>query len=483
MGYPPGIYPSQKVTGGTIQLKWSMDGEQWKKSTKTSNGKAAEKIGEKLFEALQALRAGDDVPDGLPDIVYHMVERKPNSSKKKLVVDALTRSREIHIIDADDGEARYREVERVFHDLPEALKAFNELSAKFDALQQKYEYWKKKAIVAETSLGRKIKDSELDSTAKTIRQAINVFLDPKTCPIPLKGQTNYQVKCWINRLAKDVGDNKDVSEISSDRLIEHLAKFQDNKNLDDIVLYLLKFMTFSTHGGFDREPVRAWAKPRIQKHKDEKQAEPWFWLTRTQALEMIQKLRDGYGDYWADAAMLQYGCGFRSEELPLLMNIAVQQDGNVSQIALMAPKGYRLKTTRSYNAVQLPKMALEALHRRVKASKGKMTLFPMSQAGDVHRPHNYVLKHMGKEDLERDLWPTADDHWWSECYLPKLRDVANGVVDPILVDSKTLRHTCGRELIVKYGGFEEAAKVLRHSVSTLRKHYADLRSSDISTDR
>ena len=59
---------------------------------------------------------------------------------------------------------------------------------------------------------------------------------------------------------------------------------------------------------------------------------------------------------------------------------------------------------------------------------------------------------------------------------------ALGVVDAALIHSETLRHTCGRELVLAQG-LEKAAQVLRLDVNTFRKHYADLHTSDISTDR
>jgi hypothetical protein len=140
-----------------------------------------------------------------------------------------------------------------------------------------------------------------------------------------------------------------------------------------------------------------------------------------------------------------------------------------------------LKMDRSRDAANVPSWAKDAVKRRLEAAKGKKTLFPFSESGC--QMWEYVRKKVDEKSALADFWPKAGDHFWSEMYLPKLREAAKAAgLDTEKIDSKTFRHTCGREMILKYG-FDEAAAVLRDSVQTLRDHNADLLTSDVSTER
>jgi hypothetical protein len=86
-------------------------------------------------------------------------------------------------------------------------------------------------------------------------------------------------------------------------------------------------------------------------------------------------------------------------------------------------------------------------------------------------------------ELQNELWPPADAKVFSNAYRPRLRRAGKAAELPWKkIDSRTLRRTCAREMILAQG-FEAAAAVLRDSIETLRAHYADLLPSDVTTER
>ena len=56
-------------------------------------------------------------------------------------------------------------------------------------------------------------------------------------------------------------------------------------------------------------------------------------------------------------------------------------------------------------------------------------------------------------------------------------------IDKELFDGRTLRRTCGKELLLAGKRLEEVAAVLRDHPMTVRKYYARLLPSDVSTER
>jgi hypothetical protein len=494
-----GVSLHTKVKGGTISLMFRdpFDGGQQKKRTsKTKEWEKAEKIAVQVAEAIKAEQP-DYIGENYDDIVYEILEVERHDAirkkaraalapkkvgiqlKREQVIGVSGENVSLAIEPFGSREGRSREdAVLTISASPDAVKALEDALQRLERMRQQRDYWRSKAIAAETKLGRKLRDAELNSGPRSLREAATDFMKKLSVGRTTKQQVGY----WVERFLKDKGETKDVAEVSSDALIEHLEKYRDRKKLGDIYTYLSKFLVSATHGEFDRAPVLEWFRPLGKRKKAEKRAKQWFWLSRKQALALIEKLREQHGDYFADAAMIQYGCGFRPEELVLLQTSAVTVTSKkAARISVVALPGYGLKNERSQDAVNVPSWAMDALQRRLKAAKGKPILFPQSESGCTVWP--YALKTMTEEQRARDLWPDAFSHFWSEMYTPRLRQAATAAgVDATQVDGKTMRHTCGREIILKYG-FEKAAAVLRHDVKTLREHYADLRTSDVSTER
>jgi hypothetical protein len=334
---------------------------------------------------------------------------------------------------------------------------------------------------------RKIKVKALkDSSPMPMREAVERFL---AAPETLKstGKWREKVQLWLERLARDLGEAKNVHEVEPEEVTECLRRYQTGlANTKSRIIYVCKFMAWATKGAFDTGAVKAGV---ILPDEDEE----WFWLTREETSALIGQLRELHGDYWADAATLQYGCGWRPEELPLLQSSRIHErpDGTslLSLARIFDDNGNlvrRLKTRKAGDAVMVPSSAKEALRRRL--AEKHFLLFPLYDENLIDP------KHRKRSQFERshELWPEADESVFCEPYLQRLREAAAKLVaeqkvdpdrlSPTNIDSRLLRRTCGRELVLKYG-FDHAAAVLRDNVDTLRKHYADLLASDVSTDR
>lgn len=483
----PGVSLHTKIKGGVINFMFrdSFDkGKQKIRSSKTNEWEKASKLAEQLSEALRS--KPDEIKDQYDKLIYDILQIQPFERKLAKAKEALEPGDIEVMLPAKPGRPRRLQGPRFVTKKrdPASIQAAEELLSQLEHMRKQREYWRAKAIKAEAALGRKLSDAEIKSGPRTLKKAIADFMNPDKSDLKASGQSRYAVQKWIERFAKDYGEETDVNEVSTEQVIAHLSKFREQAKLSDIYCYVTKFMIFATHAQFNREPVKKWFDGVRQQRKaagKDTQSADWFWLTAKECKSLLDQLKKDAGDYWTDAATIQYGCGFRPEELPLLKTDAVKIAKGKASIALTAPEGRRLKTTRSRDAVNVPAFAMQALERRLKA--GTATLFPYSQSGCELAP--YLLAKRTERDADLDLWPSADDHEWSFQYLARLRAAAKKVMAKHRADkvnSKTMRHTCGRELILAHG-FDKAAAVLRHDVQTLKKHYADLMTSDVSTER
>ena len=481
LDFPKGVSAKTKVEGGNIILRFRWKRKQLNKSSETADRQKAISLANEL---VKALNSPEDVPAGLPDKVYEWLQVIPDKKRRTKITEALKAP-------ALELGTSHRWTNAV-----EAKKSFDELWSKYEAACQQREFWRLKAVKAEAQLGRKISDAEARSGPRKLGDVVPEFLKQ----LHVGAQTHYQVTKWLNRFVRDKGAGADVQTIGAKGVVEHLAKYEENVKLADLQTYLCKFMDFATFNTFERTEVLDWMRPRRRKKREDKQKVQWFSLEkpedkqkpkaervkilRESVLAIIEKARELHGDYIADAMLLQYGSGFRPEEIPLIMTSCVQiHDANSATISLVAPENYRLKNTRSQDAVNVPSFAMDALRRRLAATKGKKTLFPLSESG--FKPWDYMVKKMNAKAIKDDMWPNADDHFWSEMFLSRLREAgaAAGWKDYLEeFQSNLFRHVCAREMILIHG-FEAAAALLRHDVGTLRAHYADLCASDVSTER
>jgi hypothetical protein len=98
---------------------------------------------------------------------------------------------------------------------PDAIKSLEDALQRLERMRQQRDYWRSKAITAETKLGRKIRDAELNSGPRSLREAATDFMKKLSVGRTTKQQVGY----WVERFLKDKGETKDVAEVSSDALI------------------------------------------------------------------------------------------------------------------------------------------------------------------------------------------------------------------------------------------------------------------------
>ena len=327
-----------------------------------------------------------------------------------------------------------------------------------------------------------------DMQPRPMTQAVNDYL---ASPTGSNASPRYKkiVRFWLEKYAKHVGDSQNVLDVEPQNLVDYLAGLlstNSSGNVRQQTDQICKFMRFA-NSAFDEKEVKGVMKPRLKKHTDDKESPDWYWLSNAQALALIEAMKLQWGQYWADAATLQYACGVRPEELVLIQtkNCILKGQAKIKLRKLVQDGKVvrRLKTARSEDEIQVPAFALPALKRRIK--KKGFLLFPLNEESGA-----VVSDCENADEKALKLWP-IDDCEFSKAYLRRLKNSATKAneleslklkIELEKLDSRTFRRTCAREMILKYG-FDHAAAVLRDSVETLRKHYADLRAIDISTER
>ena len=333
-----------------------------------------------------------------------------------------------------------------------------------------------------------------DDTPKPIGEAIDEFFDSGATEAT--GNWRYALRKYFNLLAAHVGgEHINARNISP----EEVAKFiySRQKSSSDtkrrLKIALCKFLRHATNEAFDERTLSELTKG-LKKQAARESVDEWYWLTKEQALAICENMKL-HGQFWNDAALLNYGTGIRPEEIPLLRTATVKVENGMTFIfpaRIFDGKKLvrRVKTTDSEDYVHVPTFALEALHRRI--AQAEFLLFPCY---DYEIVPKRLRSKLTQFELEHKMWPvpsidnTDDDaggnaYAFSNVYIRLLRKAAKTVegVSIDKVDSRIFRHTCARELILKHG-FDRAASVLRDDVVTLRTHYADLVSSDTSTER
>ena len=335
----------------------------------------------------------------------------------------------------------------------------------------------------------------LDASPISIKDAIPKFFQSGKCEAT--GNWRYALKTWFERLAKDVGEDTNVHKLTPEVVRDHINKQKCNSETKRrLKINLCNFLRFATSENFDERTLTELTSDLKKKAKQENN-KAWYWLTRKQALQIIKNLKKQVGQFVADAVLLQYATGIRSEEIPLLQRLSVKKEKrklyiHIARIFDGAKLVRKVKTEKSEDYVEVPSFALPALKRRMKGTE--FLLFPCLKPDEWMAPRFakaltdferanklwYVPPHEERDDHDK----TYSEYAWSEFYTPLLRKAAVGVKDVKLeeIDARTMRRTCGRELIIEYG-FDRAASVLRDDITTLRAHYADLKSSDTSTER
>ena len=183
------------------------------------------------------------------------------------------------------------------------------------------------------------------------------------------------------------------------------------------------------------------------------------------------------------------------EEIPILQTGKVNFTSGRAQI-LITPifddkkkLVRRVKTRAATDEVVVPAFSIEALNRRI--AEKEFLLFPCYDYA-ILEPRSVKL--LTEFEKQHKMWAVPPKEFnennkhigysFSKAFCERIRKAATGVegINIKKIDSRIFRRTCARELILKYG-YEQAAAVIRDDVGTLRKHYANLTASDISTER
>jgi hypothetical protein len=468
-------------------------------STKTKQSDIADRIADELSAIIQNPARWNDVGDVLPRTkeIWRPIETETAETAELLKkVSGASLMFGDNLLDPE-FQKQYIDPTLFTKENVDALDAkFTELLDKLKIVTLERDQYKQLIVIYEADRRARGAKAIKDATPVPLNKAIDAFFEED-----ISKSTNaawlYILRKWFERFAGDVGKETPVLEITPEQVIKHIqnqkikhsrkqsavhpvAQAVKDETKKRLTFNLCKLLMFATKGQFDEKAVKTAILPRLADENHD-----WFWLNRKQALALIKKLEGlANGQYWADAAMLQYACGLRPEELPLLQTAKAHSSAKDARITIDRIFDgntliRRVKTKKSVDVVQVPGMALKALKRRV--AEKNFLLFPLYDDSLIAPRFRTARTSF---EISNKLWPSAEEHEFSAVYIGLLREAAAKVrgLDPKKIDGRIFRRTCARELILKHG-YERAAAVIRDNVDTLRGHYADLRAADTSTER
>jgi len=193
----------------------------------------------------------------------------------------------------------------------------------------------------------------------------------------------------------------------------------------------------------------------------------------------VQALLAHLPQIWRDVACIQWNGGFRPEELAYIRReqVSLAQDDirvEVSALKIGGKLFWKPKTKQSYGRVHVREDARSTLTRL--CARDTFLLFPNDPA--VHGGVTTAWKE-GEETQQRlQLWRVA---CWTSQYRAALREATKKAgLDETRVDSRTLRRSCGKRVLVESGyNLELTAAILRDRAETVRAHYARLLPEDV----
>lgn len=488
----PGVTLVQKVKGGAYCLRW-FDPRERNKQTKPSAGTNDFTEASRIAHDHSVLIHNEDFWESPPEDLHPRATEiwgvMPIAGQAKEAIKDLSNPRRFPNRETNSLSG-FSNWNYELATVTEYRKKLEGLLGKLDTYKNERDQWRQRAIRSEgllKKMGRKIVNEQAPIA---LSEAIAQYLKHGT---GAKGQFNDIIGMWLRRMAEELGAKKNVFEVTEEDVKEHLETFKENLNFRQMEYNIRKFLGWATKDSFVGREVLEWAKAQ---KKDDEPPKQWFWLTKKQVKALIVKIRELRGDYWADAAIIQYGLGLRPEELPLLQTSLINKNRNKYLVTLSSiydgsKRVRRLKTQKSHASnLRVPSYAAKAVERRL--GKKSFLLFPCNQESGhkLDWEKRAKSRKTGKMEprftsFEREnlLWPSADDKEFSSTFREILREAAAMAELPAKnINARTLRQTCAREMILKHG-LDRAAALLRDSVVTLKNHYADLLPSDINTER
>ena len=493
-----GVSLHQKVVGGVYHVNFRdprENGRQRRPSTETSDGDEAERVAlslsriiynpeywtsppaeAKLHPTALKIWGAELVGDRIAQTMEKRIESKAASIRgyKRRVWDGE--------VAEQDAAKEIERLEREVADLRKKADEAHEVVAERDALRD--EVRRLREMVRKMG-GRGL----LRTEPKEIGAAVTEYMGSPTGS-NATGGFRKSVQWWLDALVEWADEKADIMSLEPEAVAEYLgALLKDSKDgkhkavasgtVKQRMNQVCRFLRFATKGSFDEDSLKRTLLPLLNKIAEETEDEEWFWIVPSEVKKLVSKMAELHGEYWGDAASVQYGLGLRAEELPLLQTLNVKTENDRLMVRvdrITDAKGKvlrRLKTKRSRAWVEAHKDAIAAVNRRT--AEGQYLLFPFQSP--FQNPRALAL--LSPEERRLGLWPAADDGEFSEHYLRRLRSSAAAFgLEKAKVDCRLLRRSRARHLAEKQG-LANAAVYIRDSLDVLRKHYADLDASDI----
>lgn len=492
-----GVEIKQQTTGGALYVRFrdprTSPKRQVYKSTESNDMGTAERIAGELSGLIYGPpEHWHKLPSGL-----HIITEKIWNPMDK-TVDSMTDDHAVTLIFQALKNGPTGNHEQFMQARQRVLDLMNRV-LEIPALIQERDALKNENMLLKAERKRMGLRAVKDGARKSIASAVDDFFKSGAC-----GATSdwrNALRGWFDRLSNELGPNTNVMDITPEMIANHINSLRkqakkgtvgkplgaDTKRR--IRINLNTFLRHATNGNFDGDQLIALTKGLSAQARMETNTE-WFWLKPEECKSLIANISD---QYWRDAALCQWQLGLRAEEIALLQTKNVDFDKNTIHITRIFDGKTlvrRLKTDQSEEYVQLNKAVKEALERRIAAKN--FLLFPCYDPKTLLEPR--FQTGLTAFETKYQLWPvpamgvvdgesSGDGYTFTTYYRKVLRLAAKGVLEDVKkMDSRTLRRTCARELVLKYG-CDRASSVLRDDVETIKRHYGNLMPSDTSTER
>lgn len=319
---------------------------------------------------------------------------------------------------------------------------------------------------------------------KTLKQATDEYM-LSTTALP---RTRKEYRGIFKHLSSAIGQDTLIQEVTPERLIDYFTGLKEEtpeytRKRCTMIRALLLNATAKDYP-FDR--VKEWVMDNTKIRK--KTADDYLWLSLA---DVHNLLNNAQSEYWRDAMTMQFWCGLRPEELPMLRADKIERGEQpvifVSPVPNPEAKSElrALKTQPSMDRVPIAPEALPSFERRAEraAKLGTLLLFPYDRGtpqkpGEVPVWRRRKIKEWDGYAGQIMLWPVDP---WNKRYAAALRESAGKAgIDKKRIDGRTLRRSRGRDLILKKNRPEQVAAFLRDNLQTVLTYYSRWIPTDIT---
>jgi hypothetical protein len=483
-------------TGYPFQLRWNhplRNGQQVSPSIKTRDGGAACTAAKLISKLLRSPADWKQKPDYISDALWAVWQGD-------IVDQALAEAVRTASSRAPEGWEGYEADAKHFAARCKALQTAEESGQELERLRKDNAVLRAQNETLKGLLRSMGKQSAEDYAPKLFSEALKEYFG-NTDKLQGKARTYY---CWLKRFAEGL-KSKDatvIQEVTGDDVIAHLEAIQrgdyikvlkaDSKKvtteeqiaeyrqenapqfstIQDIAGRINSFLEHQTRGIYrGKQDVMDWLDDN---NDDDVQQENPYWLD----VEQVGKLCGEMNEFWADVTRLQFWGCFRPHELIHLQSAkttlaAGDMRAEVARIHDGKRCVWKAKTEQSYGKVHLPEEVRATVERLRK--RGRFLLIP--DDAKLHKGTEHQYRESEEFERKSELWRKTS---FCRQYLTILRAAATKAgLDASRVDSRTMRRSGGKRLLLDSGSMELTAAVLRDDPATVRKHYASLVSDDV----